>query len=246
MQATSILSRTFPVLRVCVLCLLMCCGLRPQNVEASTLTYNLGYRAEYSDNVFRIQNENLRKSDVIGTLTGGFSYVESTSTFNARVAGSAAYLDYYRNNFDSELNFALDAYTEFFFVPQVMSWVVADGFRQVQIDSLQPNIPTNRQNSNVFLTGPNIYLHLGLVDTVTFEARYGRAGIDGVVGVGRVDIDNERNFFAARWAHRLSTWSTLSAAFGRITSTYNTFNFVGASRLDDTARMVQFSLRYVF
>ena len=40
--------------------------------------------------------------------------------------------------------------------------------------------------------------------------------------------------------------STLNASFGRITSTYNSFNFVGASRPDDTARMVQVSVRYVF
>ena len=40
--------------------------------------------------------------------------------------------------------------------------------------------------------------------------------------------------------------STMNASFGRITSTYNSFNFVGASRPDDTARMVQFSVRYVF
>jgi hypothetical protein len=40
--------------------------------------------------------------------------------------------------------------------------------------------------------------------------------------------------------------STLSPTFGRITSTFNNFNFVGASRLDDTARMMQLSLRVVF
>ena len=44
----------------------------------------------------------------------------------------------------------------------------------------------------------------------------------------------------------LPTRSAQSLAFGRITSTYNPFNFVGASRLDDTARMLQVSLRYVF
>jgi len=44
----------------------------------------------------------------------------------------------------------------------------------------------------------------------------------------------------------LPTRSAQSLAFGRITSTYNPFNFVGASRLDDTARMLQFSLRYTF
>lgn len=37
-----------------------------------------------------------------------------------------------------------------------------------------------------------------------------------------------------------------SAVFGRISSTYNPQNFVGASRADDTSRVMQFSLRYVF
>ncbi len=37
-----------------------------------------------------------------------------------------------------------------------------------------------------------------------------------------------------------------SAVFGRITSTYNPQNFVGASRADDTSRVLQLSLRYVF
>lgn len=37
-----------------------------------------------------------------------------------------------------------------------------------------------------------------------------------------------------------------SAVFGRITSTYNPQNFVGASRADDTSRVTQVSLRYVF
>jgi len=34
--------------------------------------------------------------------------------------------------------------------------------------------------------------------------------------------------------------------FGRITSTYNPMNFVGASRADDTSRVMQVALRYVF
>lgn len=37
-----------------------------------------------------------------------------------------------------------------------------------------------------------------------------------------------------------------SVNFGRIASTYNPMNFVGASRSDDTSRMVQIALRYVF
>ncbi len=82
-------------------------------------------------------------------------------------------------------------------------------------------------------------------------------------GLRNWDLGLYKNFNGVREGHRLQfrgefynvmntpkfalpVRSTLNASFGRITSTYNTFNFVGASRLDDTARMVQFSLRYVF
>jgi len=40
--------------------------------------------------------------------------------------------------------------------------------------------------------------------------------------------------------------ATNSVNFGRITSTYNPFNFVGASRNDTAARMIQLALRYTF
>jgi hypothetical protein len=42
------------------------------------------------------------------------------------------------------------------------------------------------------------------------------------------------------------TRSTNSLAFGQISGTYNAFNFVGASRNDSAARIVQFALRYTF
>jgi outer membrane receptor protein involved in Fe transport len=42
------------------------------------------------------------------------------------------------------------------------------------------------------------------------------------------------------------TASVLSTSFGRITSTYNPFNFVGASRSDASARVIQLALRYRF
>jgi hypothetical protein len=82
-------------------------------------------------------------------------------------------------------------------------------------------------------------------------------------GLRNWDLGLYKNFNGVREGHRmqfrgefynvmntpkfaLPVRSALNASFGRITSTFNTFNFVGASRLDDTARMVQLSLRYVF
>jgi outer membrane receptor protein involved in Fe transport len=82
-------------------------------------------------------------------------------------------------------------------------------------------------------------------------------------GLKNWDLALAKNFKGLAEGHRLSfrgefynlfnsprfalpVRNTLSPTFGRITSAYNPFNFVGASRLDDTARMLQFSLRYVF
>lgn len=42
------------------------------------------------------------------------------------------------------------------------------------------------------------------------------------------------------------TASTASASFGRISGTYNPFNFVGASRNDAASRIIQLALRYTF
>ncbi len=44
----------------------------------------------------------------------------------------------------------------------------------------------------------------------------------------------------------LPTASVLSSAFGHITATYSPLNYVGASRSDASARIIQLALRYVF
>ena len=202
MQANHNVTRITSI-KVRVLTLLICSSAGLQNAAAS-FTYNLGYRADYSTNIRRTPDDQTPRWDLINTLTGGFTYLQNTSTFNARVAGSAAYFEYYRDSFDTQNDLTLDAYGELFLVPQVLSWVAADGFRKVQIDPRQADLPTNRQNSNIFLTGPNVYMHLGPVDTLSMEARYGRSGVENF------EVDSERDFLAARWQHRLSTWSTLT------------------------------------
>lgn len=171
---------------------------------ASQFDYSLGYRAEYSDNVTRVPDEREGQSELINAAIAGFSFLENTGMFNARVIGSAAYSHYLNRTFENQTTFSLSSYGEAFFVERTLSWVAADGFRKLQIDPLLPDTPANRQDSNTWATGPNVYLRLGAVDTASFEGRYGRSWVDDL------DIDNERYSYAARWAHRVSARSTLS------------------------------------
>jgi hypothetical protein len=187
-----------------ILWVAVCVGGYSQGLVASEFTYDIGYRAEYSDNIFRIPSERDAESDTISTFSAGLAYLENTDTLKARVVARADYRDYHRDTFEDETNLRLDGIGELFFMPQTLSWVLADGFRKVQVDPLQADTPANRENSNVFATGPNIYLRIGSVDTVKLEGRYGRAWVENL------DIDNERDSFAVRWLHRRPVRNILS------------------------------------
>lgn len=194
--------RPLPPIRLFLAALCTACW--GSSLHAGQFDYSLGYRAEYSDNVTRVANEREGLSELINTASVQFSYLEHTNTINARVLANAAYNHYYNNTFDHQTSLSLDAYGEAFFLERTVSWVAADGFRRLQIDPLSPDTPSNRENSNAWATGPNVYLRLGAVDTVTLEARYGRSWVD------TLEIDNDRQSYATRWAHRISTRTTWS------------------------------------
>ena len=82
-------------------------------------------------------------------------------------------------------------------------------------------------------------------------------------GLLNVDLGIYKYFRGLREGHRLAfrlelygatntphfafpTASVNSQSFGRISSTYNPFNFVGASRNDAASRFIQMALRYTF
>lgn len=197
-------SRPMPAMNRLMLGTLACVGYWVNDLEASPFNYNLGYRAEYSDNITRIPSERDAQSELINTVNAGFSYLENTGTVNTRVLANVAYNQYYHETFENQTTLSLNAYGEAFFVQRTLSWVATDSFQRLQIDPLLPDTPTNQQNSNAWVTGPNAYLRLGAVDTVIFEGRYGQSWVENL------DIDNDRYSYAARWVHRISTRSILS------------------------------------
>jgi len=177
---------------------------RVESVQAAQFDYNLGYRAEYSDNVTRVADDQFAVEELIHTTSAGFTFLENTSALNARVHGSAAYNAYNNRTFDNQTTYLLDAYGEFFVASNTLSWVAADGFRSLLIDPQTPDTPNNRQNSNVWATGPNLGLRLSSVDTLGLEGRYGHSWVENL------DLDNDRTSYAARWVHRLSERTRLS------------------------------------
>ncbi|MBL8234111.1 MAG: hypothetical protein JNL98_36780, partial [Bryobacterales bacterium] len=111
---------------------------------------------------------------------------------------------------------------------------------------------------------PNVFIPLNQRPFDPGNAGKGSIGRNTFFGQGLFNLDSGLyKSFRVREGHKLTfraelygitnsphfafpTRSTNSQAFGQITSTFNPFNFVGASRSDASARVVQLALRYTF
>lgn len=88
--------------------------------------------------------------------------------------------------------------------PQRFFWTVQDDYQQGLLNSTIPDTPANRANLNVFSTGPDVYVRLAPVHTLTFGARVGD------VYTGEANADNKRFNGLAGWQYQSSPTTTLS------------------------------------
>lgn len=171
-------------------------------VCVAELSYFASASLEYDDNITRVPRN--PQSEWINALTVGLNYQEITTSANQRIAANVRHRNYLTGNYPNDLALELDAFGEWFIRPRTLSWVATDVAGLVLTNPTVPNTPDNQQKSNVFATGPNVYLNLSPVDTLVLESRYGS------VWVENLGLDNTRSQFASRWLHRLSERNTLS------------------------------------
>lgn len=169
--------------------------------HATELSYTLGYAGEHSSNVRRAPV--LEEDEIINSLMVGLSYRDEGRSFQSQVATSAEYRDYRRDTYADEALLFLDGTAVWSPAPH-FSWTIADSYRNVPISRNLPDNPENRDNTNVFATGPSFNWRLSPVDTLTTDIRYGRFDAE------ELEIDNDRYSGALRWMHQHSTLAQTS------------------------------------
>lgn len=174
-------------------------------VWASPLTYSVGYGLQYSSNIH--QSEHDRVSDSVSLVSAHVAYQQMHADALTRLRIGAVYQNYHKDTFDDDVNLLVDGAGEWYIQPQLLSWVATESFRKVQVSPTGPNTPNNLQDSNIFTTGPNLYLHLGERDKVVVEGRYGDVFIAGT------NLDNVRKFGAVRWIHQPSLRHRIAANY---------------------------------
>ena len=170
--------------------------------RAAETSSNVGYSLEHTDNVRLVPNN--KKDEWTHVLSAGLSYLENSKTLDARVHAQAAYRKYKNNTFSDDTVLGSDANLLWRILPDRFSWTLEDYLTQTAIQSLRPDTPSNRQQTNVFTTGPDFKLRLSPVHALQFGVRHTRNTYE------TSDLDNTRNSGTVKWIYQSSPSTSLS------------------------------------
>lgn len=171
-------------------------------VSAGEFSYGLGYFGEYNDNI-RLAPSHPQK-EWTNIAAAGIAYQELGPTLAAHVNAEAQYFNYTRQTYADTPRYYADAAAVWAISPQRLHWVVVDRADQATLNPSLRATPDNLTNSNIFSTGPDVFLRLGPVNTIALGGRYGRASYtDG-------GTSNDRHSGSARWLYESNSETTYS------------------------------------
>lgn len=171
-----------------------------------------------TDNVQRVPSGG--SSDTILEQEADFTWHEQRPVLNADIEADLSHLTYVPRAFSDEVigNFIGSARVAM--VPQYLFWNIADNFGQGVTDPAQAVTPQNRENINIFSTGPQALLPLSSVDILDLNGTYGRASYQDS------PLNSQRFGGGAGFIHLLSAAAEISVNVHqeRIDYSNNTLN----------------------
>jgi hypothetical protein len=162
----------------------------------------VGTSLSYDTNVGRVETN--PRPDWIQSLVGGVLYTEKLGSFSARAIAQVEWRHFYRGTFSDDRTGFLDESAIWTIVPQRLTWVLDDTFREVLFDVTAPDTPGNRTKSNSLNTGPDLTFAVDSANAIVFSGRYGRFDVKNSNG------DNHRYSGIVRGLHAFSPQTSIS------------------------------------
>lgn len=181
--------------------------------RAAEITSNVGYALEYTDNARLVPDST--QEEWTNVASAGLSLLENSASLSARIRAQAEYRDYKNDIFSDETVLNLNSSILWRISPDRFTWMAEDFLTQSAIQSLEPDTPSNRQQVNVFTTGPDFRLRLSPVHALQLGARYTRNTYE------TSDLDNTRNSGVASWIFQSSPRTSFSVNYNAQTVDYD-------------------------
>ena len=176
----------------------------PAAASAIQLDYLVELGLEHNDNV-NLSEDDPASENILEPMLG-FNVKQDGSTIQARADGVLQYRDYLGGEFSNEFRGQLASHLNWTMVPERLNLTVEDFLGVQPINQLEPNAPSNQQQTNVFAIGPTLGFRIGPTVRGQAELRY----IDSYAEKTK-EFNSQRLNGALRAIKDLSATSTLSA-----------------------------------
>jgi len=170
--------------------------------HAAQINYDVGVSVLHSDNIALTDINKLDETVVSPQLR--FDIVQTGSTLNLNAHGELQYLDYRDNSFDDGFRGAFSGQGLWTMIPERLDWTFDDYLSRQPIDTLTSFSPGNEQQTNLFVTGPTLYVRMGQATRSQFDLRYSNSYAED-----NDAFNSDRYNFAARVLRDLSTTQTI-------------------------------------
>lgn len=181
-----------------------------QNSAALETRFGAALSFEHTDNIDFAPTD--QRAELVVTPRLAVSVNEDSPNFALAAAAAVEYLNYTKNTYENDHLTYLSARSAWKPRPQRLEWRFDDFASPATTDPFAPPTPSNRQNTNIFTTGPDLFLPLTPVDTLVAGYRWG----DFYYEV--TNIDSNRHLLVLRWLHKVSniTQLSLNGSAGRV------------------------------
>lgn len=155
----------------------------------------------HTSNATRVETDEI--SDTIAAIGLGIALEHEGPRLEARLHGNATSLSYLDDTYDSDLLASVNGRLDYSFIPDRFLWTVEDRFGQTAVNVFEPITPENRQNTNVFSTGPDFIFGTGSKSTLRLSGRYTSSWFEETGFV-----DDQRIEGTALWLRQVSGTTT--------------------------------------
>lgn len=212
------------------------CSYSIATTEAAEFNFFVGYKGESTDNVGRVPRDT--EHEWIDTLSTGFSYSDQWPNLTLRFAPGASYSHYRNETFEDQAQFTLTSIAVWSILPQRFLWTLEDNAGQTRRIATQPETPANIVTTNVFSTGPDLFLRLGAVNTLQLGARYADIYVEDS------ETDSRRATTYARWLYQATPRTVLSLNAERLDAISGNEQVSPNYRRDDVFAGIRSSLAH--
>ncbi len=193
-------------------------------VQAASITPYAAWTVEATDNVDRVPAN--PRSDIVHHPVVGFDVDHQGGNFNANGTLRAEHYRYTQTDTESETYYNASGAANWLLWRQLLDWTLEDYAAMRPIDRTLPNSPANREQRNIFITGPSAHLRLGATNQMDLRARYGNFYYQ------RSDIDNHRYYGSILLTHRVSAITTVVGEYSATDTDFRSARYADYLRHD--------------